>query len=257
MAGMTVLENATVGAFARIKDVDQAAAVAGQAIASIGLQNKADTLAGSLTLPDRKMLELARAVATCPRLLLLDEVMAGLRPSEGDRIVEIERELRAGRMTVLLIEHIMRVVMALANRVIVLHHGEKLAEGTPAEIGANQTVIESHFGQEGGARMSAQLEVRNLEVSYGQVRVPNGVSFDVPSGALTAVVGANGAGKTSLVRAIAGMIRPSRGISCSTAPTLQAAIQAMRASWASVRWRRGVRFSRRSRSTKISSLAAR
>src|SRR4030081_1804724 len=111
-----------------------------------GLQGKADALASSLTLPDRKMLELARALAAGPRLLLLDEVMAGLRPSESDAIVSVVREPHADGMTILLIEHVMRVVMALAGRVIVLHHGELLAEGTPAEIGANPKGIESYRG---------------------------------------------------------------------------------------------------------------
>ena len=147
MAGMTVLENVMMGAFARTADSNEAAAIAGEAITRIGLDSKAGVLASSLTLPDRKMLELARAIATKPSLLLLDEVMAGLRPSESDRIIEVVRELRAGGMTVLLIEHVMRVVMALADRVIVLHHGEKLAEGTPAEIGRNQAVIESYLGK--------------------------------------------------------------------------------------------------------------
>jgi len=147
MVGMTVLENVMIGAFARISNVHEAAVVAEGAIARIGLENKADALAGSLTLPDRKMLELARAIATRPRLLLLDEVMAGLRPSESARIVEVVRELRATGMTVLLIEHVMRVVMALADRVIVLHHGEKLAEGTPEEISGNPKVIESYLGK--------------------------------------------------------------------------------------------------------------
>jgi branched-chain amino acid transport system ATP-binding protein len=147
MRTMTVLENVMIGAFARTANVDQAAGVAREAVFRVGLQSKAEALAGSLTLPDRKMLELARAIATRPRLLLLDEVMAGLRPSESDRIVEIVRALRANGMTVLLIEHVMRVVVALADRVIVLHHGEKLAEGAPSEVGTNQRVIDSYLGK--------------------------------------------------------------------------------------------------------------
>jgi branched-chain amino acid transport system ATP-binding protein len=147
MGGMTVLENVMVGALARTADVAAAAGIAAAALARIGLAGKSDAPASSLTLPDRKMLELARALAARPRILLLDEVMAGLRPAESDRIVALVRELHADGMTVLLIEHVMRVVMALAGRVIVLHHGEKLAEGTPAEIGANPQVIESYLGR--------------------------------------------------------------------------------------------------------------
>jgi branched-chain amino acid transport system ATP-binding protein len=147
MRNMTVLENVMVGAFARTATVDQAADIAGEAISRVGLDGKAGALAGSLTLPDRKMLELARAIAARPRLLLLDEVMAGLRSSETDRIVEVVSALRANGMTVLLIEHVMRVVVALADRIIVLHHGEKLAEGVPSEIGTNQRVIDSYLGK--------------------------------------------------------------------------------------------------------------
>jgi branched-chain amino acid transport system ATP-binding protein len=147
MRGMTVLENAMVGAFAHTADVADATDIAAAAIVRVGLQDKSTAPASSLTLPDRKMLELARAIAARPRILLLDEVMAGLRPVESDRIVSVVRELHADGMTILLIEHVMRVVMALAGRVIVLHHGEKLAEGTPAEIGANQAVIDSYLGK--------------------------------------------------------------------------------------------------------------
>ena len=147
MKGMTVLENAMIGAFAHTSRVADAADQALVALSKVGLQKKADLLADGLTLPDRKMLEMARAIAARPRLLLLDEVMAGLRPSESDGIVSVVKDLHAGGMTILLIEHVMRVVMALAQRVVVLHHGEKIAEGTPAEIGSNEAVIESYLGK--------------------------------------------------------------------------------------------------------------
>ena len=164
--------------------------------------------ARSLTLPDRKRLEVARALATEPKLLLLDEVMAGLRPTETDRMVEILRKLnRESGLTILLIEHVMRAVMSVATRVLVLHHGAAIAEGHAGGGGARAR---------GGAVLSRRggvvmLSVENLDVFYGDVRALDDVSLEVPQGAIVAIVGANGAGKTSLIRTIAGMHRPTRG----------------------------------------------
>jgi branched-chain amino acid transport system ATP-binding protein len=126
-AGLSVLDNVMVGAFLRERSAAQT----------------------SLTLPDRKRLEVARALATRPKLLLLDEVMAGLRPTECDQIVEVFRELnRAEGLTILLIEHVMRAVMALAQHVGVLHHGEVIARGTPEEVVRDKAVLECYLGEE-------------------------------------------------------------------------------------------------------------
>ena len=146
-AGMSVVENAMVGALVRTRRLDEARDAAMQVLEQVGLAAKASAPASSLTLPDRKMLELAKALATRPRLLMLDEVMAGLRPNEADRIVAVLRTLREAGMTIFLIEHVMRVVMSIAETVVVLHHGEKLAEGAPREIVENPRVIESYLGR--------------------------------------------------------------------------------------------------------------
>jgi branched-chain amino acid transport system ATP-binding protein len=146
---LSVEDNVIVGALLRRRHVADARAHAHDVLRRLELYDKRVQAASGLTLPDRKRLEVARALATDPKLLLLDEVMAGLRPTETDRMVAILRELNRERgMTILLIEHVMRVVMALASRVLVLHHGGSIAEGTPAEVVRNEAVIHSYLGVE-------------------------------------------------------------------------------------------------------------
>jgi len=148
-AGLSVLDNVIVGALHRERGVASARARAVSILEKLKLASKRDLPASSLTLPDRKRLEVARALATRPRLLLLDEVMAGLRPTECDEMVEVFRELnRSEGLTILLIEHVMRAVMALAKHIGVLHHGEVIARGTPAEVVRNPAVLECYLGEE-------------------------------------------------------------------------------------------------------------
>jgi branched-chain amino acid transport system ATP-binding protein len=147
--GLSVLENVTVGALHRRPDLAEARASAADILARLGLYDRRAQPAESLTLPDRKRLEVARALATEPKLLLLDEVMAGLRPTEVDVMVGFLRELNAATgLTILLIEHVMRAVMALAAQVVVVSYGEKIAEGTPAEIARHQAVLEVYLGEQ-------------------------------------------------------------------------------------------------------------
>ena len=148
-AGLSVVDNVMVGALLREKTPTAARALSLRTLEKLGLGPKRDELASSLTLPDRKRLEVARALATRPKLLLLDEVMAGLRPTECDQIVAVFRELnRTDGLTILLIEHVMRAVMALARQIVVLHHGEVIARGAPQEVVRNRAVLECYLGEE-------------------------------------------------------------------------------------------------------------
>jgi len=147
--GLSVLENVTVGALHRRTDLAQARDGAATILSRLGLYDRRHQLAENLTLPDRKRLEVARALATEPKLLLLDEVMAGLRPTEVDVMVRFLRELsQSTGLTILLIEHVMRAVMALAAEVVVVSYGEKIAQGTPQEIARHQAVLDVYLGEQ-------------------------------------------------------------------------------------------------------------
>jgi branched-chain amino acid transport system ATP-binding protein len=145
---LSVEDNVMIGALLRTNSVNEARQIAEQVLARLDLISRKDRIASSLTLPDRKRLEVARALATRPRLLLLDEVMAGLRPTETDRIVAVLRDLNQSGLTILLIEHVMRAVTALASRLLVLHHGAAIAEGSPDAVLRDPAVIESYLGAE-------------------------------------------------------------------------------------------------------------
>ena len=146
---LSVEDNVIIGAMLHRHDLALARRRAHEVLGQLDLLGKRHQAASALTLPDRKRLEVARALATDPKLLLLDEVMAGLRPAETDRMVSILIRLnRETGLTILLIEHVMRAVMALAARVLVLHHGAAIAEGTPDAVVREPAVVQSYLGAE-------------------------------------------------------------------------------------------------------------
>jgi branched-chain amino acid transport system ATP-binding protein len=147
-AEVTALENVVVGALSRTASAAQASLEAEEILAFVGLADRRDTLASSLTPGDQKRLELARALATGPSLLMLDELMAGLTPTELREAMDVIGRIRGLGVTVLLVEHVMQVVMQISDRVVVLHHGEKIAEGSPAVVAADERVVTAYLGDE-------------------------------------------------------------------------------------------------------------
>jgi branched-chain amino acid transport system ATP-binding protein len=143
---MTVLANVMTGAFLRDRSTVAARDKAREVIEFVGLGAKEHTAAKDLTTIDQRRLEMARALATQPRLLLLDEVMAGLNPAEIDQAVGLIGKLSQRGLTIVIVEHVMRAIMAVARRIVVLDHGQKIAEGTPKEIVENPEVVRAYLG---------------------------------------------------------------------------------------------------------------
>lgn len=143
---MTVLDNVLTGAFLRDRNPDIAREKARETIEFVGLSARERTPARALTTIDQRRLEMARALATQPRLLLLDEVMAGLNPSEIDQAVALVGKLSQRGLTIVIVEHVMRAIMSVARHIVVLDHGQKIAEGSPKEVVANEDVIRAYLG---------------------------------------------------------------------------------------------------------------
>lgn len=216
---MTVRENVQVAAQV-IRHKRPRLAAETQALALTGLEVKADRLAGSLGLLDLKRLELARALALQPSLLLLDEVAAGLNGSDLQALIELIRACKSTVPTIVFVEHVQEMIHQLADRVLVLEWGAVIAEGTPEEVSRDEKVIASYLGTGGAITANREspnqeaeeiLLARNVTAHYGEVRALHDVSFDVRAAEIIGVFGANGAGKTTLAKTLVGAVPLNAG----------------------------------------------
>jgi len=236
---LTVRENVATGAMFGARGAERSAAqarlAADDVLERVGLADMRDRSATELTIPDLKRLELAKALAMDPQLLFLDEVMAGLNQAEIEKAMELVLEINQSGVTIFVIEHVMKAIMGISDRLVVLHYGRKIAEGDPKEIVESPAVIEAYLGERFARRAEAAgeenaliepgtflkappapagdtlLEVKDLASGYGEVQILRDVSLEVKDKEIVALIGANGAGKTTLLCTISQLLKPMGG----------------------------------------------